>query len=515
MDIVTARQMQELDRRAIQEIGIPGAVLMENAGRGTFEKIMQYFPAVHKGTVIVLAGRGNNGGDGCVIARYLLNHALPVKVFLLAAIDAVSGDAALNLHAYRRAGGILREIADEDAWSAVLPEVKGACLIVDAIFGTGLSAEVSGLARRIIEEVNALDVPVVSVDLPSGLDATTGAILGAAVQADLTCTFALPKRGLVMYPGISHAGDLAVIDIGIPRALIRDAGFNEHLLEQHDFCGKLPRRDPESHKGAYGHAFILAGSPGKTGAAAMAAQAAMRVGAGLVTIGVPARLNPILEIKVTEAMTEPLPDILDGLLGLESWQRIKDVLPGKTVVAIGPGISDKRETAQLVYKLIEEIAVPMVIDADGLNAIARAPEILKKARAPVVLTPHPGEMARLLGTTSQAVQADRTGNAGTFAGRYGVTVVLKGARTVIAAPDGHSYINPTGNPGMASAGMGDVLTGMIAGFIAQGFDPLFASQFSVFVHGLIGDRIAAQRGAAGIIATDIINEIPGALREFM
>jgi NAD(P)H-hydrate epimerase len=241
----------------------------------------------------------------------------------------------------------------------------------------------------------------------------------------------------------------------------------------------------------------------------------MRVGAGLVTIGIPATLNQILAIKVTEAMTEPLPDASAGFLGMDAWQRIQEVLPGKTVVAVGPGISDREETAALVYKILETAAVPLVIDADGLNAVARKPGILKKAKAPVILTPHPAEMARLTGTTTQAVQADRIGAARKFASEFGVTLVLKGARTVIAEPGGHAYINPTGNPGMASGGMGDVLTGMIAGFIAQGCDALFSAQLSAFLHGHIGDRISAQRGCVGILATDIINEIPGALQQFI
>jgi len=515
MDIVTARQMQELDRKTIQETGIPGAVLMENAGRGTFEQMLRYFPDIRQKRVVVLAGRGNNGGDGFVIARFLLNHAVPVKVFLLARADTVSGDAAINLRALQRMGGTVVEIPDESAWQNVSADIRHAGIIVDAIFGTGLSAPVTGLALRVIEDINTAGKPVVAVDLPSGIDASTGEVLGSAVNARLTCTFGLVKQGLVTYPGASCAGKLEVLDIGIPQALVASAGLTNHLLEEKDFRGKLPHRSPESHKGTYGHAFIVAGSPGKTGAAAMAAQAAMRAGAGLVTIGVPAALNQILEIKVTEAMTEPLPDNGTGFLEMEAWQRIQDVLQGKTVVAIGPGISDRDETAALVFKIIESAEVPLVIDADGLNAVARNPVILKRAQAPVVLTPHPGEMARLTGITIREVQADRVAVARKFASEFNVTLVLKGARTVIAGPGGHAYINPTGNPGMASGGMGDVLTGMIAGFMAQGFDELFSARFSVFLHGRIGDIIAAQRGCVGILATDIINEISGSLQQFV
>lgn len=515
MYIVTSPQMQELDRKTIQEGGIPGSVLMENAGRGTFEQMQRHFPDIRQKRVVVLSGKGNNGGDGFVIARYLLNHSASVKVFLLAEKEALRGDAAANLQAFQRAGGSVAEIPDESAWQKALPDIQHAGLIVDAIFGTGLSSSVTGLALRVIEDINKTGKPVVAVDLPSGLDASTGAVQGTAVTAHLTCTFGLVKRGLVVYPGASYAGKLEVIDIGIPQALVAGAGLQDHLLEEKDFRGKLPQRKPDSHKGTYGHAFIVAGSPGKTGAAAMAAQAAMRVGAGLVTIGVPASLNQILAIKVTEAMTEPLPDGGAGFLGMDAWQRLQDVLPGKTVVAVGPGISDREETAALVFKILSSASIPLVIDADGLNAVARNPEILKKVKAPVVLTPHPGEMARLAGTTTQAVQADRIETARKFAADFNVTLVLKGARTVIAGSDGQVYINPTGNPGMASGGMGDVLTGMITGFIAQGMDALFAAQLAVFMHGRSGDQLAAKRCCIGILATDIIAELPGTLREFL
>jgi NAD(P)H-hydrate epimerase len=514
VDIVTARQMQELDKKTIQDIGIPGAVLMENAGRGTFEQMLRHFPEMQGKRIAVVAGKGNNGGDGFVIARYLLNHHWAVKVFLLSKIESVAGDAALNLQAFRRMGGEVREIADEKTWQAALPELKHAGLIVDAIFGTGLAADITSLPYQVIEDINKSGIPVVAVDLPSGLDATSGNVLGIAIGARLTCTFGLAKRGLVIYPGLSFAGKLEIIDIGIPRSLVRAARLQEHLLEEGDFLKKIPVRAPESHKGTYGHALIVAGSPGKTGAAAMAAQAAMRVGAGLVTIGVPERLNAIFEIKVTEAMTEPLPDADGGFLCMDSWQRIQEVLPGKTVVAIGPGISDREDTAQLVHTIIESVSLPLVIDADGLNALARNPDILKKAKAAVVLTPHPGEMARLMGIPTQAVQADRIGTARKFSTACGVIVVLKGARTVIAEPGGHVYINPTGNPGMASGGMGDVLTGMIAGFMAQGWKPLFCAQFAAFVHGHVGDMLASRQGDRGTIATDIINEIPVVLKQF-
>jgi NAD(P)H-hydrate epimerase len=356
---------------------------------------------------------------------------------------------------------------------------------------------------------------VVAVDVPSGIDATTGAVLGAAVKAHLTCTFGLAKKGIVIHPGAGYAGRLENIDIGIPAELVAAIDSNEYLLDEAMLAGIVPARKPDSHKGNYGHALILAGSPGKTGAAALAAQAAMRAGAGLVTVGLPASLNPILEVKLTEAMTEPLPEESGGFLGARALPRITELLQGKSVVAIGPGMGDHKETAVLMNWILEASPAPIVIDADGLNLLARNIGALGRLKVPAVLTPHPGEMMRLTGKTTQQVQADRIGCARELARKCKVIVVLKGSRTVIAAPDGSIYINPTGNPGMASGGMGDALTGLITGLIAQGIGPLKASLLAVYVHGGIGDAIAAERSPIGILATDIIERIPAALAGFV
>jgi NAD(P)H-hydrate epimerase len=330
----------------------------------------------------------------------------------------------------------------------------------------------------------------------------------------MTCTFGLLKIGLAIYPGLSHAGTIEVIDIGIPSSLLEKDDLQEYLLDESFFRGIIPRRDPESHKGTYGHLLIIAGSPGKTGAAAMAAEAAMRAGAGLVTLGIPETLNSVLETKLTEVMTAPLPDKGDGFLDVDSWRAIHDMLDGKTAIAIGPGLSDRDETAGLVYRVLEEAKVPLIVDADALNAISKNTGILRKLKAQTILTPHPGEMARLIGVSTQKIQEDRVETARQFSKKFGVIVVLKGARTIIAEPGGKIFINPTGNPGMASGGMGDVLTGLISGLAAQGLSPLLASQVSVFSHGLIGDLIAGERAGIGIMATDIIERIPETLEKY-
>ncbi|MCJ7662869.1 MAG: NAD(P)H-hydrate dehydratase, partial [Desulfobacterales bacterium] len=478
MKLVTAGQMQDLDRRTIQECGIPGIVLMENAGRGAAELLVRYFPEVRAGWVAVLAGSGNNGGDGFVIARHLKNWGVHAKVYLFASIDDVKGDAGTNLRIWLTMGGELVEVIYKGDFARVKKEFSVASLMVDAIFGTGLNSEVKGFHKDTISFVNSLPQPVMAVDIPSGLDATSGKVLGDAIQADLTATFGLAKIGQVIEPGAGYVGQLEIIDIGIPRYLIEEAAIKTHLIDSDELdLTLLDPRPAQAHKGDYGHLFVLAGSPGKTGAAAMVCSGALRTGTGLVTLGIPASLNTILEAKLTEAMTEPLPDAGTGYLSADAVGRIKKLLTKKTALALGPGISADAQVQEMILKLIPEVTVPLVIDADGISAIAQRPEILKQCKGSVVLTPHPGEMARLVGITAQQVQADRIGVAKACAASYNCIVVLKGNKTVIAGPGEEVYINPTGNPGMASGGTGDVLTGMIGGLMAQGLPPLEAAQW--------------------------------------
>ncbi len=515
MEIVTAGQMQELDRKTITDIGIPGIVLMENAGRSTYLLIKKYFPVTGK-KIAVVCGKGNNGGDGFVIARYFLNEGFYPEVCLLAKMDQLQGDALINLNVYLKLGGQLTEITTAEQWAGYEKNIIHAGIIIDAMLGTGISSDVRGLYRDVIERINRMAGKiVVSVDIPSGIDASSGRVLAAAIKADLTCTFGLPKMGQILLPGCQYCGDLEIVDIGIPKAVVRDEGLKVYLSGETSLKGLVPKRGNDSHKGVFGHVFMLAGSPGKTGAAALAAQAAMRSGAGLVTVGIPRTLNSILEAKITEAMTAPLPDCGDGFLGSISLDMIREVLKGKTVAAIGPGISVHEETTELLYKLIKDLQIPMVIDADGLNIIAKKIDILKKIKAPAILTPHPGEMARLMNTSIRDIQDNRLERARQFARQYGVVVVLKGAKTIIAEPDGRAYINLTGNPGMASAGMGDVLTGIISALLAQGLCALDAARLGVFVHGRIADLIAEKKYSTGIIATDIIEKTPEVLEVFI
>ena len=512
MKLATAEEMRELDRQTIQEVGIPGVVLMENAGRGAAELIRRrYGPKPRR--VAVLAGRGNNGGDGFVIARYLRGWGWPVEVFLFAERGRVGGDARVNLEIWLKLGGHLRDVPSEEAFEAAKDDIARAELVVDALLGTGLNSEVRGLLRGVIEFVNELGRPVVAVDIPSGLDASTGHILGVAVKADLTPTFGLAKVGQVLHPGVELVGELEVVDIGIPPEVVRGAGLRTALLGPEELdCRPLGPRPRDSHKGTYGHLLVVAGSPGKTGAAAMASEAALRAGAGLVTLAIPLSLNPILEVKLTEVMTEPVPEE-EGTFSSKSIPRLSALLDGKTALALGPGIGTREGTKEAVLELLRKVQIPVVIDADGLNCLVGKLHVLKECEAPVVITPHPGEMGRLLGISARQVQEDRLQVARRFATEYRCVVVLKGARTVVASSDGRAFINPTGNPGMASGGTGDVLTGVIGGFLAQGVEPLEAAKLAVYLHGLAGDLVARELGEVSLVATDLLEALPWAMEE--
>ncbi|MEI9477068.1 MAG: NAD(P)H-hydrate dehydratase [Deltaproteobacteria bacterium] len=513
MKVATAEQMQELDRKTIETYRIPGIVLMENAGRGTAEAISAFFPDLQRRKVAIFAGKGNNGGDGFVIARYLLNRQVAVKIYLLADPNVLRGDAEVNFQAFKRMKGEVIPVPSSMEFQKVKKDLERFDLIIDGIFGTGLDAEVRGYYREVINHLNALQKPLVAVDIPSGLDANTGKPLGTAIRATLTVTFGLPKAGHLISPGIDYVGHLRVIDISIPRILIEEEKIHTHLLEEEEIRRWLsvPRR-ADTHKGDYGHLLVLAGSVGKTGAAAMVCEAALRMGAGRVTLGIPKSLNPIMEMKLTEVMTEPLPETPKQTLSLKAFDSILRLCEDKKAVVIGPGIGTAKDTQALILKLVKALKLPVILDADGLTALATQPKSLPSTNRSLVLTHHPGEMARLLQSTPKEVQEDRIGISRNFAQTRHLYLVMKGHRTLIATPQGEIFINPTGNPGMASGGTGDVLTGMIGGLICQGMDILPSLQVSVFLHGLAGDRVASEKGEKSLVATDIIHNLPVVLQ---
>lgn len=510
MRIVTASEIREMDRLAIERIGIPGIVLMENAAAGAAGMFLEHFNPAPGSGVVIICGKGNNGGDGFAVARRLSRAGLRVSVILLAPPSQIRGDALANLDIIRRMGGIdvtAAPAATELAGCHSL--IEGCAYIIDAIFGTGLNSDVDGISRQAIELINSSGKMVMSVDIPSGLNSDNGRVMGAAVRADLTVTFGFPKLGQVIFPGAGLVGRLACVDIGIPDAAAGMVESKYFTTEPDDFRRLLNETNRDSHKGDRGHLLVLAGSTGKTGAAALTALGALRAGAGLVTVGIPAGLNSIMEVKLTEAMTAPLPETKEGTLSAKAKDGILRLMKGKTAVAMGPGLSTNPETTALVREIAAVCDLPMVIDADGLNALAEDPGILERLDGAKILTPHPGEMARLTGAKGADVQLDRTGTAAGFAERYKCCLVLKGARTLISVPAGRICVNPTGCPALSSGGSGDVLTGIISGLLARGLPASGAAMAGVYIHGLAGELLAEKMGESGVLAGDIPDVIPG------
>ncbi len=513
MKLVTAREMAAIDRRAIDELGVPGVVLMENAGRIAANELLARFPGGRLRSAAILAGSGNNGGDGFVIARHLMERGVKVAVICLKERSGLQGDALTNLEILENLGQHVTHTTDKEVLKGFGEWIFWAQVVVDALLGTGLDREVGGIYRHAVELINSLGKPVLSVDIPSGLSSDTGRPLGACVRAWLTVTFGLPKVGQVLFPGADYVGDLKVADIGIPKRAVLDQGVLRDIITHHDFLDTLAPRKADSHKGTYGHAAVVAGGLGFSGAAALCGLGAARMGAGLVTVGVPEGLNPVLEAKLTEPMTFPLADNGSGEFAVEAASQAVAFIEGKDAVSIGPGIGRGEGAHALVRAVLAEARCPVVVDADGLNVLARDLAPLKDARAPVIVTPHPGEMARLLDVSTKEVQKDRLAAAQRLAEETSTVVVLKGARTVVAEPGGGVSVCVSGNPGMASGGMGDVLTGMAAGALAQGMDPFVAARLSVFVHAEAADRAAAKIGERGLLATEAAREVPGILRD--
>jgi len=502
LGVFTAEEMRRLDQRAITDLGIPGATLMENAGRGAAEAILAALPdlgAPRRGArVAVVCGKGGNGGDGFVVARWLKRGGARPTVLLTHPPAEIGGDAGRKLAELRRAGIKPRPLADDEAF-----QLAAAHVIVDALLGTGSRGAAEGATARAIELINASDRPVVALDIPSGLSANTGAHTGPAIRAALTLTFAGLKRGLVIAPGAELAGKVTVVPIGVPDHEVA-RGVTTFLLEPSDVAPHFPRRARATHKGTYGHLLLIAGSLGKTGAAALGALSALRSGVGLVTVATPASQQPVVAGLVLEAMTEALPEKpREAILGLAA---------SRDAVAIGPGIGLDDETARVARGLVHELHQPMAVDADALTALAGHLDLLRDAPGPRCLTPHPGEMARMLGAKVDEVQRDRIETVRAFATRYRAHIVLKGARSVIGEPDGRVFVNPTGNPGMASGGTGDVLTGMLGAFLARGIEPGAALRASVYLHGSAGDVAAERMGEEALIARDVIAAIPEAFR---
>ena len=510
MKVLTAQQMQAVDRRAIEEIGIPGVVLMENAGRRVTEEILSRYATRGPQRALVFAGKGNNGGDGYVIARHLLDNDWDVLTLVLAAAAEITGDAAVNLKALVNCGGEVLHIGNEEELYTALDDAEQFTVVVDALFGTGLTKPLQGLSLEVIGWMNCQACPVVAVDIPSGIDGSTGRVAGDAVNADLTVSFAFPKIGQVTFPGARHVGELVIADIGIPKQVEYEAKAECRLIDAEEARLLLPNRSGEGHKGMFGHLLVLAGSRGKCGAAVMAAQAGLRGGAGLVTLACPESVQPGVAARLAEVMTVPL-DEVHGEVGMSALESLQSLAAGKRALAIGPGLGVGAEVSSLIRRLVQDTRQPVVIDADGLNALVGHLQLLGSLPGrDIVLTPHPGEMSRLIGLPVAEIQADRFNVAREFSVKHAVTLVLKGARTLIAAPDGTVHVNSTGHAGMASGGTGDVLTGLIGSLLAQGLPAMAAATLGVYLHGRAAERLLPTFGDAGLLATDLIYELPAA-----
>jgi hydroxyethylthiazole kinase-like uncharacterized protein yjeF len=514
MKILTSAQMREIDRKTIEEIGIPGPVLMENAGLRVVRAIRKRFPDVRKESFAIVAGKGNNGGDGLVVARHLLNLGASPQVFLLAARNEVKGDAALNLGIAEKIGLEIIEVPTLDAWSTQRRELMRATVVIDALFGTGLLSPLEGLYARAVEDINKTRAFKVAVDLPSGLSSDTFRIVGPSVQADLTVALAAPKIAHVFPPAADRVGQLVVAGISVPDFLFEDPGLTLDLVEKKDVAIYFRKRKRDTHKGTYGSLLVAAGSWGKTGAAALAGKAALKMGAGLVTVATAASALPAIAKTMDELMTEPLPETRERTIAAAAVPRLLGLLKGKNALLIGPGLSTHPDTAEFVLSLLSKVKLPVVIDADGLNVLAQRFDVLSALPKPAVLTPHPGEFARLTGLSTADVLERRLELVPEFAKAHGVHLVLKGYRTLVGAPDGRVFVNPTGNPGMATAGSGDVLSGMIAAQVVQEKDTLGAVLSAVYVHGLCGDEAEERNGEKALTASDLIKYLPRALKSF-
>jgi NAD(P)H-hydrate epimerase len=512
MRILTAAQMREADRFTIEDIGIPSLVLMENAGRQVVAALEASYESQLEGRVALLCGRGSNGGDGFVVARTLAQRGVDALVCVIGSLTDVRGDARINLDILGQLGITIVEIADGQSWELHFSEISKCSLVVDAIFGTGLRSPLAGLLETVVADVNATDIPVVSIDLPSGISADTPQLIGDCIDASMTVTLGALKLPLVLPPAEACAGDVVIADIGIPHGVF-DAleGPHVELLTPEQVRHLVTPRAADTHKGDVGRVTVVAGSLGKTGAAHLAGMAALRSGAGLVTVATPRSCLPIVASMSPELMTEPLAEVEAGALSADALDRLLDL--DQDVIACGPGLGRTDEVARFVRGLVARAPVPLVLDADAITVLSGDPAGLAGSDERVIIvTPHPGEMARLIGASIEHVQANRIDVATELASEHHVYVVLKGHRTVIATPEGKVFINPTGNAGMATGGTGDVLTGMIAAWLAQLLDAEAACRLSVFLHGTAGDLAETTEGQVAMTATDVLGFLGGALR---
>ncbi|NQU41662.1 NAD(P)H-hydrate dehydratase [bacterium] len=506
LKLVTAEEMRHIDETTIRDRGIGGLELMERAGQAIAATVLERFSPRQVG---IVTGKGNNAGDGLVVARLVSEAGVSVKVVMLTDGQNLSEGGRVN---FERLPENVEIIHREQV--PRLTEVFAGCeVVIDAILGTGVRGPVTGTMGEAIGVINSLDIPIVAIDIPSGLQTDDGLTEGACVQANLTITVGLPKRGLILGKGKEMAGEIVVADIGFPDDLSESDEIRLHLLTEDDVISALPFRPLDGHKGTFGSLLVLAGSAGMSGAAYLTIATALRSGCGMVFAALPAEIERIVAARIVEAVKVPIEGSGGSHLTHQCWEELERFFGKVNAIALGPGIGTHPDTARLVDELVC-VESPMVIDADGLNCLEEKALYLTERKAPTILTPHPGEMARLLGISVEEVQADRIETARRLAREAEVVVVLKGAGTVVASADGRAWINPTGNDGMAKGGSGDVLTGLIGGLLAQGCPALEAACAGVYIHGVAGDLAAVEIGTRGMVAGDIVARIPEALMEF-
>lgn len=497
MKILDAMQMRNIDRRATELFGVPSIVLMENAAIAVVDAIFSHYP--ESARVAIVCGTGANGGDGFAVARHLENRGVVPVVILVGERSAIRGDAQTNLVICERLGIPLYDIRTLEEIETVLAHAADADLLVDALFGTGLNRAPEGVQAGVIRALAELRLPVLAVDLPSGVNASSHEPFDPCVQAEVTVTFAAPKLCHVFEPAALYCGEVIVADITIPEMALDEEPVTLALITPKDLAPHVSPRAGDGHKGTYGHVGIIAGSPGRSGAAVLAARGAIRSGAGLVSVMTDDTTAKLVHVGSVESMTY-------------SGDDVGEFLANKRAIVIGPGLADGEQAWKRTRTLIEAIEIPLVIDASALNAVAGRPEAINPNRLARILTPHPGELARLMSTDTTAIASDRIGAVRSAAAASQCVVILKGQQTLVAEPDGHVWVNPTGNPGMATGGMGDVLSGMIGALLARGLDAVDAACTAVYLHGLAGDILQEEFGDTGLAALDLADRIPAAIQ---
>ena len=513
MRILNTEQMREADRRTIQDIGIASLVLMENAGRQVVAAIESLYPDLGERSVAIVCGKGNNGGDGFVVARTLQQRGVEVSVFVIGKVAEIKGDARVNLDILGRIGQTVVEVADETAWELHGNEITAHDLIIDAMFGTGLSAPLTGFYETVVADLNEAGVPIVSIDMPSGMSADTSDLIGDAIDATVTVTLGAPKLPLMLPPAESKSGEVVIADIGIPADVFDQLeGPHIELLTREQMRSLIPARAVDAHKGDFGRVVVVAGSVGKVGAAVLCARGAMRAGAGLVTVASPRSCQPIIAAHAAEYMTEGLDETPGGTVDFAAAAAVLGI--DADVIVAGPGLGRGEGVTTFVRELLDKYDGPLVLDADALNAFADEPSLLVgREGRDLIITPHPGEMARLVGCSVDDLQADRIGIATDFAKRHQLYVVLKGYRTLVVTPEAKVFVNPTGCPGMATGGTGDVLAGMLAAWLAQLLDAEAACRLAVYLHGSAGELADADHGEVSMTAGDLVDHISDAILE--